>query len=140
MYETVEEIIKNNIKSFTLFPINSREIRNILQSNSSGSDFMGIKELTNVAFNQTAYYDTLNNQSEKPVRNCLTFAFPENCVNDRCINFRLNELNLDDDVKSSSLYLPPAFLTHDLLVAARSDNLSTRSSPDKEDLKSRIFS
>ena len=140
-------IIKNNLKSFTLFPISSREIRNILQSNSSGAQYIGIKDLTNVAFNQTAYYDTLNSQSEKPVRNSLTFSFPENCVNDKSINFRINELNLDDGVKSS-LYLPPAFLTHDLL--ARSEKLSTTTTttttaaslpPDEEeDLKTRIFS
>ena len=135
-------IIKNNLKSFTLFPINSREIRNILQSNSSGQDYIAIKELTNVAFNQSAYYDTLNKQSENPPKNCLTFAFPENCVNDKTVNFRINDLSLDEGTKAA-LFLPPAFLTHDLLT--RSDKLSSTTTtttplPDEEDVKSRIFS
>ena len=136
-------IIKNNMKSFTLFPISSREIRNLLQSNSSGTQFIGIKELTNVAFNQTAYYDSLNNQNEKPVKNCLTFTFPENCVNAKSLNFRINELNLDDGVKSA-LYLPPAFLAHDLLAASETTSATTAATTTAtsldEDLKSRILS
>ena len=108
--------------------MNSRELRTLLQTNSTGIEYSSIKTILNKVFGQNTYFEDPLNELYDGLKSSVTFSFPDSCINDINVNFRSNELNLLS-LGHSPLYLPISFLTHDdLLPSKRIDKTEDRKS------------
>ena len=107
-------LIRSNINFWLLFPLSTREIRSLLVSYTTGTEYSAIRDLISTALQPNHTVDDPYTSERVSITPCLGFFFPNAASDRQVLNWLENPLNAI--FQDNSPLLPLATLSHTVLA------------------------